>query len=265
MDQATHRDPGSITRIHSEPDRTSITAIFSLICSFICCLPLVPLLGAGLGVLALIGIGRSDGRVGGKGLAVCGIVLGIIVTLLQVGGFFLLDTGLRLMVREGNTVGQALTDLEADRPGPMRSILAGPLGSMTDAELAEFRDAYTADMGPFVSTPQTPWALLGGYIENEQLMKPYQNRPGLMPITATFSNGAGLLVVITDTSGRTPNAGGTNVPVTDLVLVSPAGLEYTLSDFDGPDTLAPGATAPADDPASAPEGELPDEGPNEGP
>ncbi|MEQ8769155.1 MAG: DUF4190 domain-containing protein [Phycisphaerales bacterium] len=239
MDANPHGDAGPITGIHTEPDRTSITAIFSLICSLVCCLPLVPLLGVALGALALVGIGRSKGRVGGKGFAVGGIVLGIFCTLLQGGAYALLDAGLGFMVREGNVVGQALTDLEGGDTDAMRSILAGPLGAMTDEELAEFRDAYTADMGSLVSTPQTSWELMRGYIENDPLTKPYQSRPGVMPITATFSGGTGVIVVITDPSGRTPNAGGTRVPVVDLLLVSPSGTEHALSAFDGPGVFTP--------------------------
>ncbi len=253
MDPNPYGDAGTLTSIHNEPDRTSITSIVSVVCSLVCCLPIVPMLGVALGAIALVGIHRSKGRVGGKGLAVTGIVLGIFCTVLQLGGVYLLDAGLRFMVREGNTVGRALTDLEADRFDAARSILAGPLGAMTDQELGAFRDAYVADAGLFISTPQSSWDLLGGFAQHDQLTKPYQNRPGIMPVTASFANGTGVVVVVTDPSGRTPTAGGTRVPVIDLLVVSPNGTEYALSAYDGPGAIEPS------DPNPAPES--PDSGP----
>ena len=71
---------------YAGPERTSALAVLSLILSLACCIPGLGLLGAGLGVGALIGISGSRGRVGGKGLAVAGIIVGILVSVAWVGG-----------------------------------------------------------------------------------------------------------------------------------------------------------------------------------
>jgi hypothetical protein len=47
-----------------EPDRTSLMAIFSLVCSLLCCIPGVGLLGA------LFGVGPWSASVGPKGASV---------------------------------------------------------------------------------------------------------------------------------------------------------------------------------------------------
>jgi hypothetical protein len=59
------------------PQRTSKLAITALVLSCLLCLPLVPLLGAALGVVALIRIsGRPE--LGGRGLAILSIPLGLV-------------------------------------------------------------------------------------------------------------------------------------------------------------------------------------------
>src|SRR5690349_14731093 len=68
-----------------EPQRTSILAILALICALICIIPGMGLLAAILGISAAIGISGSRGRVGGMGLAIAGIVLGLLFSMIWVG------------------------------------------------------------------------------------------------------------------------------------------------------------------------------------
>ena len=66
-----------------EPGRTSRLAISSLICSIICCLPFTTIPGILLGAGALLAIGKNA-ALRGRGLAITGIVLGVIFTIGQV-------------------------------------------------------------------------------------------------------------------------------------------------------------------------------------
>jgi hypothetical protein len=65
-----------------EPQRTSGLAIASLVCSLICCIPLTTIPGILLGIGAMISIGGDPAKKG-KGLAITGIVLGIVFTVGQ--------------------------------------------------------------------------------------------------------------------------------------------------------------------------------------
>lgn len=70
------------------PQETSGMAIASLICSFF-----VPLVGVILGHIALSQINNSNGRLGGRGVAIAGLVVGyafIALSLLFVVVFFVL-------------------------------------------------------------------------------------------------------------------------------------------------------------------------------
>jgi hypothetical protein len=76
----------------SEPTRTSVMAILSIVFSLICILPGTGVIGILLGVGALVAIGKSNGRLEGKGAALSGIILGLITTVLWAAvGFGLLQ------------------------------------------------------------------------------------------------------------------------------------------------------------------------------
>lgn len=62
--------------------RTSGLAVASLVCSLICCLPITTIPGVILGVVALAAISKNP-HLSGRGLAIAGIVLGIIFTIGQ--------------------------------------------------------------------------------------------------------------------------------------------------------------------------------------
>ncbi len=246
--------------IYTEPERTSIAAVLSLICSLICCLPAVPLLGVVLGAIALIGIGRSDGRVGGRGLAVAGIVLGILFTVAQIG--IVLGGGMvaqKFITEIAVVGGDALEDMDNDRYDEVRAIFANDLATISDEDIAAFREAYRAETGGLVSTPQTFGELLNGWMAQGTLMQRYQGRNDLIPIPATFDNGSGLIILQIDQSGMTQPAPGMVLPIFDLYVVDTDGDSFELSSYMtdpiNPDDAAPGdAAADPDDTEEEPEG-----------
>ncbi|MHC4786232.1 MAG: DUF4190 domain-containing protein [Planctomycetota bacterium] len=61
------------------PQKTSGLAIASLVCSLICCIPVIPVIGILLGLGAMISIGGDPAKKG-KGLAIAGIILGVVIT-----------------------------------------------------------------------------------------------------------------------------------------------------------------------------------------
>jgi Domain of unknown function (DUF4190) len=127
---------------------TSGLAIASLICSLMLCLPyLGPLLGLGLGVTALARISASGGRVGGRRLALGGIVIGAILLLAE--GCLGLMTWMAMDMALEQT-GQTIRVIEAgDLGASKRAFGAGERDRITEASLAEFGDALEARFGAF--------------------------------------------------------------------------------------------------------------------
>jgi len=77
---------------YQQPAKTSALAITSLVCSLICCLPITTVLGVILGLFALMSIGSNPMKKG-KGIAIAGIILGIVFTAGQAYFVFTLYTG----------------------------------------------------------------------------------------------------------------------------------------------------------------------------
>ena len=241
--------------IYTEPERTSIAAVLSLISSLICCLPAVPLLGIVLGALALIGIGRSNGRVGGRGLAVAGIVLGILFTVAQIGIGIGVKFGFDEWIKMHGPVARVFADLDSDQFDSARTALGGDLASVGDADMAAFRDAYTAEVGSFVSSPQSMGELFGVWGQVGPQFQAVQMRQNYMPIFLNFDSGPVLAAIEFDPYQKATGQGPLGeLYIVDLWVVTPGGDVIELSDFV--------TEAPAGVPAATPEPET-EEAPGE--
>jgi hypothetical protein len=133
---------------HSEPAKTSGLAVTSLVCSLIVCCPLVTIFGPLLGVIAVATIGSNPARKG-KGLALAGILIGLITTGVWVGGIVVGKKAIWDPMMEGPAV-----ELRAAFDGDYDTFRAGMMGganTATDEEIeafvTELRDRY----GNFVS------------------------------------------------------------------------------------------------------------------
>jgi hypothetical protein len=71
--------------MHDEA-KTHGLAIGSLVCSLVCCIPFLGLLGALLGVFAVMAINANPVKYRGKGMAISGIIIGLIVFVLWIPG-----------------------------------------------------------------------------------------------------------------------------------------------------------------------------------
>lgn len=147
MTSSSMADFGAPNNLAPEPERTSILAILSLVTSLICCVPGLSILGVFLGIGSMVAIGGSNGRVGGKGLAIAGILLGVLVTI----GHGAIGIGAASAWKE---VQGAMTQMDPAIRGmdtgdytAARTMFA-PSVTVTDEQFDAFRQAYQADYGP---------------------------------------------------------------------------------------------------------------------
>lgn len=188
---------------YSEPERTSALAVTSLVMSLACCIPGLGLLGAGLGVGALLGISSSRGRVGGKGIATAGIIIGILITVAWISFASMVWSGVKEAAREVYTpVNEIMVDIDAGNYDAVRSAFGGGvLSSVSDGQIAAFRDAYQAELGSFVSIPTDPGGLLEAYLQVGPQMQGFQQPAGgqtvLIPIPATFDQSGPVVMFAT--------------------------------------------------------------------
>jgi hypothetical protein len=136
-------DPGEL--------KTSGLAIGSLVCSLICCVPVTTIPGILLGIAAMISIGNNPARKG-KGLAVAGILLGVIFTAGQVAVYpklieFVGDSF--EMVMGGPT--SAMTVGFTNDPVAFKTHFYGAGAQADDAEAQAFIDTLRSRYGEFQS------------------------------------------------------------------------------------------------------------------
>jgi hypothetical protein len=133
------------------PSRVSGLAVASLVVSILGCLPGVGLVGLILGIAALPGISRSNGRVGGRTLALLGIVFGLLTTLLWCG----LVVGANSVVGGmAEAYGRPLKAMQQGQYDTMRTVIETPSNTtIPDEQFKAFSDRITSEWGTFESFP----------------------------------------------------------------------------------------------------------------
>ncbi len=253
------------------PQRTSVLAILALICAVICIIPGTGLLAVIFGISALVGINSSRGRVGGTGLAVSGLVLGLIVTMiwgaLTFGGLQFLSYFSGPMMQPAR---QSLTAIDAGDFKNARTGFTPQAGAaVTDEQFQKFRTAYQAELGSFQNIPQG-WDLIAAYSQLKPILQQAQNQiqsqgnQQIIPVPAAFDKGIAVLLLHVNQqaaakarpAGKKPQIGDV-FPVENLVIVTPAGSVIELMPQSSPTNIqtpppAPsaGTSAPPPDPAA---------------
>lgn len=240
------------------PQRTSIMAILSLICALICIIPGMGLLATILGISAAVGISGSRGRVGGMGLAIAGIVLGLLFSMLWVGGFL----GMRQVMSMFQSslmapLSQVMTAIDNGDTKNARAMFSPAANAaITDEQIKAFRDAYQAELGSFKGIPQGFMEFIMGYKDLGQVLQVYQGRPGFIPTPGTFDKGPAAVVLVLDQSGSgkppTTPQGSFTIPILNILIIAPGGKTIELIPSGVPMIVPPAKKIPPSTPVTPP-------------
>lgn len=197
--------------VYPEPERTSLAAILGFLLSLGgCCFGVTALLGLPMSILGAFNIGRSNGRLGGRALAVAGIVLGLMNLAVWGGCLGVIFTGVAGMEKQVlDPAGRTFLMLDQGQFDGARASMVSPGADLTDAELAAFTAAYQSTLGEFVSRPQgaTNWLRsLTGLGPWESVMQSVGFGPGtqgtqgesVIPAIFTFQQGDALVLISID-------------------------------------------------------------------
>lgn len=216
------------------PQRTSALAVVSLVMSLLCCIPGLGLIGSALGVVSLIGISGSRGRVGGKGMAMAGIIIGVLMTVAWIS-FTVMGLKFADQLTEGiyGATGKFMTKVEMRDFDGARGEVVGPVITATDEQMEAFRVAYEAEYGAFINIPTDFFGeVIPAYAQLGQVMQNYQGRNDVIPIPANFDSGGVLLLAQVDQSQQASPpqgpAGGFQIPMSDIWILMPDGTELKL-------------------------------------
>ncbi len=127
--------------------RTSPLAVASLVCSLIPFALITQIAGLTLGIVALVKIRRSDGRLGGRGFAIAGITISSLI-LLFIGGlvlFFVTGRGQRVGLAGStrNFSRSAVVSLSPTVYAGDETILAGTVRNTSTGKLTGLMVVYT--------------------------------------------------------------------------------------------------------------------------
>lgn len=243
--------------VDNGPPRTSVLAILSLVFSLICFIPGLSAIGSLFGVFALLGISASKGRVKGTGLAVSGIAIGIVVSLVWFGGAYAMQKALS----QYTAFGQVITDVDSGSYDSARGLLSTDTRALADdATLESFKTAYEADAGPLVGWPKGITGIFSSFAElgksgsqPDASKLPYGDA---MPLPGKFDTGARLVWVVLDkdelnTAGNLPAIINVAVEGADgsLIWLVDPDLQKAAAKATSPATT--GATDESTDPAEA--------------
>ncbi|MBX3366165.1 MAG: DUF4190 domain-containing protein [Phycisphaeraceae bacterium] len=239
------------------PERTSVLAVMSLVFGIVC-VPFFGIIAAFLGVMALFGIKASRGRVSGTGLAVTGIVLGAVFSLVWGGCVGTLGFALQIVTKQvAPDVGAAITSAQQSDVEGVRSKLATPgQQRLTQEAVDQFGAALTSELGEFRGVPGTIGGLMGAYMDVFQAIgqggnvNPAGNYQNAVPIPVQFENGWAMAFIVQSPPGQ--GSSTKPMPFDNIIILTPGGAEIVLIPF--------GTTLPAPSPAPA----LPDPAPESG-
>lgn len=204
--QSMHSDPqGPMqssdfgSQMPSGPARTSVLAILSLLFSLVCFIPGLSTIGSVLGVFAIIGIAKSGGRVKGTGLAVAGMIVGLLVTIIWIG----LGIGISQRLQQYATLGAVVAEIQDDdEPAVRARLTASANEQLTAADLAAFKAEFQADAGTYQGVPTGIGPMFASFSEIGQAGTqpdpariPYQNP---VPLPGNFDNGSRLMWIVID-------------------------------------------------------------------
>src|SRR5262245_35170588 len=128
------------------PTRVSGLAVASLIFGLLCCIPGSGLLGVILGGAGLIRIGQAEGRLSGRGLAMIGIVLGMLSTVLYAG---VVLGGLATMNRL-TVYARVVESAQKGDAASVRAMLSpATAGALSDDAITEFGSRVTQEWGAY--------------------------------------------------------------------------------------------------------------------
>lgn len=205
--------------------RTSVAAILSLVCALVCFVPGLSILAIILGIAAIVMIGSSQGRVTGKGLAISGILIGLLVTVAYGGMFLVFRTAATAFGKEfiGPT-SSIFQSLEKQDYATARTLLNTPAGSPapTDEQFDAFVAAYHAEAGTFQSMPTGILDFMMSFQKVQGFYQP-SSSVGQMPVPSEFSNGPAVVLLEFpqgSSPGPAPNPSG--MPIVNIGVHSPS-------------------------------------------
>ncbi len=250
------------------PPQTSALAVASLIVSIVslivCCVPGPGVLGMFLALGAVISISRSQGRRTGLGMAIAGLLIGLIATIISLLLWIGISMGLTGFAGHRATL-EAIWQRDATAAASVFEPASA--AQITPERLESFVQEVESELGEYKGVPQGLGGLWSGYRQAGPAIEVGSQQPQVgqqvLPLPAEFDNGWS--AVMLDLPPGVNPVGGPLPQLRNLGIVLPRArrvvwlIDPTLVGGTTPALPAPGGAQPATPPPAA-DGEGADEG-----
>ncbi|GIW74571.1 MAG: hypothetical protein KatS3mg103_1093 [Phycisphaerales bacterium] len=217
--------------------RVSAMAVASLVVSLLglvaCCVPGIGPLGLLLGVVALLMINASGGRKSGTGLAVAGIIIGLLAGVVNLGFIW----GMAWGGKQWAEMGVVLVEIDdGDLPAVQGRLVSAQSQALTAERLEAFARSVRDDYGAQGEPPKALLDALSLIVEVGPSMQAAQaeaqkvyppNDYGVIPLAMRYERGPVLFMLVVPKSGQASGVAYTNIGYLnrsgDLVWLLPTG------------------------------------------
>jgi hypothetical protein len=201
--------------------RVSVLAVASLVFGILCCVPTFGLIALILGGAGMVAISRSEGRLTGRGLALAGMILGLIGTIFTaVAGFITLQG-----VAQVQSLSGSYSFVEQKDYKHFRELLTTSASQqLTDDQIEEFHQKVNAAWGKNIGATKGLGEFISGYqaiLPRMQGMQPTSSsgQGVAFPVPMRFEKGTAPAVIELD--GQQKTTRGT--PAIDNIMVMDQG------------------------------------------
>jgi hypothetical protein len=237
------------------PSRVSGLAIASLVFGILCCIPFFGIIAMILGGSAMIVISRSEGRLGGRGLAIAGMVLGLLGTLFTAFAGFATLQG----VAQIQSLSGSYSYVEQKDYARFRTLMTPSASQkVTDQQIDEFQQKVEGVWGKSLGPTKGLGDIISSYMDAVQQAGSSSPtlRGQILPVPMKFDKGTALAFF--EINPRQTNTRN-NPGIENIVVLDPSGGPIWLIPPAGSAPSTPPAPAPA--PTTPPSGEQPDQPP----
>jgi len=248
MTSNPYAHPADLPPENEGPQRVSLLAIASLVFGLLCCIPGVGLLGTLFGGAALVRISGSRGRLAGRGMALVGLILGVLGTVLWVA----LTLGLMASLNGLRVYGDTYADLQSKNHGAVRAMLdPATSNALTDEQLDAFAAKTQSAWGGYAGLPKGMGEWFSSYMKIGQQIEPALakvpvGRERKIPLPLKFANGGTLGIFVINPTGTGPTGAAR---IEDMAFMDKNGQPIWLLG-----SLAGQAPAAPQSPTTAPSG-----------
>jgi len=174
------------TMAESRLSKSSLTSMIVSIFSIVCC-PIGSVVGfLGL-LLGIVGLMRTSAvGVHGRGLAITGIVLGLIGMVIGTGLVIGFSQGVGMFVEPAE---ESIVTLDSGDTQAFRATLSSSLDqNVSDEQISAFAATLREDFGALVNAPSSVWEYIGLAAKGGPDMQSGQGQ-GWIPVAAEFDGG----------------------------------------------------------------------------